>query len=119
LCQPVGLVNFRLIEGREGNIYVGVLLFSRINEKSTCRHVGAISYKLRGGRELFENGERASEVVEQVRKGDVLSLLVEANQARVRWYRNGQFILQRPIPVEMRGRKLYPFVTMINEGDEI
>jgi hypothetical protein len=61
--MPVGVVNFRLVEGRDSNVYAGVVVFGRINEKSTCRHVGAISYKFKGGRELYENGVRAEVVV--------------------------------------------------------
>lgn len=119
LPAPTGFVNFRLLSTRSHNIYAGVLLARRNRERSTRREAGAMSYQLRGGRSLWEDGVKVGAGVEQIAVGDVLTLLVERRKGVVKWFRNGKLMLKRSLQVSFVDQDLFPFVTMIHQGDEV
>jgi hypothetical protein len=49
----------KIVKTRLTNIYFGVMKESRRKEKFTCQHKEAVSYKLRGGKFLFEDGNQS------------------------------------------------------------
>jgi hypothetical protein len=49
----------------------------------------------------------------------VLSLAVDRRKGVAKWYKNGKLMLRRSLPVSFASEDLYPFVTMVHEGDEI
>jgi hypothetical protein len=56
LPRPRAKVTLKLHRTANGNIWVGVILFDRIKKDSTKRDKGALSYKIFGGKNLYENG---------------------------------------------------------------
>ena len=54
--EPKGKVIFRLINSKKNLIWVGLQLQEKLHLLSTKRDPNCISYKLTGGKQLFENG---------------------------------------------------------------
>jgi hypothetical protein len=53
--EPKGKVIFRLINSKKNLIWVGLQLQERLHLPPTKRDPNCISYKLTGGKQLFEN----------------------------------------------------------------
>jgi len=59
---------------------------SRRKEKFTCQHKEAVSYKLRGGKFLFEDGNQSGEEVPWIKEGDTLNLSIDRSTNELTWY---------------------------------
>ena len=79
--QETSLVNrtvlgLRVCMSSSMNIYFGVGLESRRNEKYTCQHKASTAYKLSGGKFLFEDSRQSGEEVPKVREGETLTIIL-------------------------------------------
>ena len=70
-------VSIKVIKSRLSNIYFGVFKESRRKEKFTCQHQESLSYKLKGGKFLFEDGIQSGEEIPRVKEGDTLNLSID------------------------------------------
>jgi hypothetical protein len=62
------MIGIKIIKSEENNIYFGLLKFSLTHEKGLCYRKDAISYRLSGGLNLFEDGLRTDETIKEVKQ---------------------------------------------------
>lgn len=112
-------VSVKVLQSRLSNIYFGLIKESRKKEKYTCQHKQAISYKLRGGKFLFEDGIQSGEEILEVKSGDTLQMSIDRETNEVTWLIQDKFMIRRQVPSALQKELLYVFVSMHDEGDEV
>lgn len=94
-------VSIKVLHTRQTNIYFGVITENRRKEKFTCQHKESISYKLRGGKFLFEDGFQSGEEIAWVKEGETLNLSIDREAKEVSWFIEEKFMIKRRIPTSM------------------
>ena len=75
-----------LKKSKRKDIYFGVFKENRRKEKFTCQHKESISYKISGGKMLFEDGVQTGEKIPELNEGQTLNLSIDNSNQEVTWY---------------------------------
>lgn len=100
-------------------MYFGVMKEVRRKQKFTCQHKEALSYKLRGGKFLYEDGHQTGEEIPWIKEGETLNVIVDRQNTEITWFVDKKYMIKRRMPENMAKEPLYVFVSMHDEGDEV
>jgi hypothetical protein len=113
-------ITFKINKISEGLMWVGLLVEEKKQEQYIGEEQGIMQFSLDGSKVLID-GKGHEIKIPEFKDGQTLSMEVEIPTRKLRFYRNGKPnpLVKLNIPESMANAKLYPYVQMIGEGDNI
>lgn len=109
LPEPKGKVIFRVISSKNKLIWVGLQLQERLHLPSTKREADCISYKIFGGKGLFEDSVQSGINMPMINNLEGVSIEVNQTSGRISWSKMSiegkeTSIADRALPLSFRNR---------------